>query len=299
MKEVHIKGRFVLPDVVVHETDRFPLPGDEFIAVVPHIAWEWITHNEYQTMVEQESVGRPFPAGAHHLVDYRATQERQFAESGGLQRLLRTLEDLDARISVLISGRTVAEFPDLAREVRDRGHDVGSQNWEHVSPIMYDEPTERADLQRTVDTFQEVLRLRPSGYVSPGGRSTPQTAKLLMEHGYVWQGDYYQAEIPFVIEWQSRRLACFGYGQTDYRMRGSGALSPRAYYEMLRDNFECLYAEGRKGYPKVMGFAVHPWFALGFRTRPWAEFLDDVRSRPRVWFTTRTEVGRWALETIK
>ena len=72
--------------------------------------------------------------------------------------------------------------------------------------------------------------------------------------------------------------------------------TPREVLQILKDEFDVLYAEGVAGSPKMMGYAFHPFLCHGFRTKPLEEFFLYAKSFSKVWFPTRIEIARWCLE---
>ena len=65
------------------------------------------------------------------------------------------------------------------------------------------------------------------------------------------------------------------------------------FFQYLKDSFDCLYEEGRRGSPKMMSVGLHcrlagrPGRALGL-----AKFIDYVLSHDKVWIPRRIDIAR-------
>lgn len=87
--------------------------------------------------------------------------------------ILDTLRRFDVRASFFVVGQQVAEFPDIARRIKEEGHAVGLHGYLHVNPksqsaIKYLDDVERA--QKTVQSvmgqnLRKALLRPPYGYL--------------------------------------------------------------------------------------------------------------------------------------
>lgn len=293
------KQRLRLEGVSAREV-AFTLPSGQDLVMLPHVAWECWPDDIGLSGSHQNSDRRPVPADAVYRVDLRGVYQRQFAENEGVPRLLELYGDVGITTSWVMSGKTVDDFPDLARQVRDRGHETSSQNWIHEIPVMQQPEEERESIARTVAVFRRELGAGPLGWVSPSGRPTPHTTRMLMEHGYIWQGDMINSETPYVLaddEHPDRRLVALAFMVSDYATYGYQSQSPREHYQTLWDSVQYSVALARRtGKPGILAFAVHPFLAQPFRLQPYRELLERVREMPNVWMTTRAECARRVLE---
>jgi len=78
----------------------------------------------------------------------------------------------------------------------------------------------------------------------------------------------------------------------------SGFANGEEYFQLLKDWFDCLYAEGEAGAPKMMTVGLHcrlvgqPGRFMGLK-----RFLDHIARFERVWTPRRIEIARhWAAE---
>ncbi|MDH3242459.1 MAG: hypothetical protein OEO83_17535, partial [Alphaproteobacteria bacterium] len=105
------------------------------------------------------------------------------------------------------------------------------------------------------------------------------------------------AEVPFIIPVGDKKIVGMtSYDVSDTRSMGGSDRTPREVLNIWRDFFDQLYDEGARGYPKMLAYGTHPPLAMAYRIRPLEELLEYVKSRPKVWITTRGEIAQWMLD---
>lgn len=277
--------------------EPWKLPDGKVIAVCPIVPWETWPDDLGTRESNQMSNRPPVPANARYKRDLWVVHDHEYAEEEGIFRLLDLLDKVGIKATFVASGISIERFPEIAREAKQRGHDMGSENYIHEYPIMMDEATEREEIRKTVEAFKKVLGQPPTGYISPGHRPTDKTEEIVAEAGYIWNSDFHHIDTAKVVEVKGRRMVIMPYGHiSDYMTYQLGARTPREILEMLKDEFDVLYAEGVSGWPKMMGYPFHPFLCHGYRTKPLEEFFQYAKSFPKVWFPTRTEIARWCLD---
>jgi peptidoglycan/xylan/chitin deacetylase (PgdA/CDA1 family) len=273
---------------------QFPFrwPDGAYIALTFDLAWEAWPGDLGMPGSTQRGGGRPFMANAVHKRDLSTIYQHAFAERGGMQRAMDLFDRHGVKLTVLACGLAVERFPAIARELFDRGHDMSSENWDHQYAALQTLDEERADIARTVRAFEQALGVPPSGYTSSGGLATPHTYRLVAEQGYRWIGDFTHSEVPFVRTIGERRLVCVSHClHHDYVN-----VTPRQLTAQWKDDFDALYAEGRRGWPKMLSFGFHSYLLRGFRTLQIEEQIAYAKSHPRVWFARKADIAAWVLE---
>jgi chitin deacetylase len=222
--------------------------------------------------------------------------EHAYAETGGMQRLLDLWARHDIATSCYADGHTVTLFPELARAAAAAGHEFLVQGWEHNYFWDMTAAEQAESLQRTKRAFDE-LGLKATGFSSPGGHMTPETFGIVADLGLDYVCGLRNVDVPFMIPVKGRKLVGMtSYALTDFCNYNMGDACPRDIIGMWRDAFDAMYEEGQRGHPKMLAYGTHPILAHAFRTRPLEELIEYVKSRPRVWITTRGEIARWMLE---
>lgn len=272
---------------------EFTWPNGAHIAVVFNMSWE-VSPN-LGTADSKENRTQKVPSSAHYTRAMRSVYEHAFAETGGVQRLLDLWERHEIRASSYTDGLTVQLYPDLAREVAAKGHELLVQGWQHAFLWNMSADEQVQEIEKTNQVFEKVLGKKAAGYSSPGGHLTAETFSILAERGFKYCCGLRNAEVPFIIRVGNRKLV----GMTSYAVSDTAsvkAMAPRDVVGMWQDYFDALYEEGQRGYPKMLAYGTHPTLALAFRTRPLEDVIRYVKSKPKVWITTREEIADWMLK---
>jgi polysaccharide deacetylase family protein (PEP-CTERM system associated) len=104
-----------------------------------------------------------------------------------LQALFRLLEELDAQATFFLLGMTVARYPEVVREIAERGYEIGSHGYAHTRVYTQSEGDFRADVRRSIDAIGEATGKRPAGYRAPEfsiNRGTPWAYEALSALGF-------------------------------------------------------------------------------------------------------------------
>jgi peptidoglycan/xylan/chitin deacetylase (PgdA/CDA1 family) len=235
--------------------------------------------------------------------DLRVEAMIRFGSDVGMWRLLELLEHEGARCSVVVTGRSVEQQPDLIREYHERGHEiVGHSYAQDLGAYEFTDPEEeRANIRRTADVIRDVTGETPKGWVSPRGTPSENTLRLLAEEGFTWTGDYADHELPYVVEADGRSIAVVPYSGTavnDYEVALISGQPPSAYVEEFQSTLDLLRDEhADTGRPGMLRAAVHAHVYGRSRGR-WA-FRDSLRYAKQhddVWITTRGELAAHVLE---
>jgi peptidoglycan/xylan/chitin deacetylase (PgdA/CDA1 family) len=271
----------------------FRWPDGAFLAVAFDVAWEAFPQDVGTPTSTQHGVRRPFQNASRRPLSYDRDMgivyERAFAERGGIQRLLDVFERQGMKFTALACGEAVDNFPELARAMAEQGHDMSSENWNHEYSVLQSQDEERAEIERTVDAFVRALGAPPSGYTCPGSLSTPGTYEMVAENGYLSVGDFTHTEVPFVMPIGDRSLVCIPHCiHHDYL-----SWTPRQVFEMWRDDFDALYDEGKRGYPKLLSYGFHPYLFRGFRARVVEEMIAYAKRHSNIWFARRVDIANW------
>jgi len=102
---------------------------------------------------------------------------------GVVHRLLDLLDGRRVRATFFVEAFNAGVYPDLLREIAQRGHEVACHAWQHEHWSALDPRAERALLERCTRALR-ALGLAPAGFRPPGGLVTPDTARRLADQGY-------------------------------------------------------------------------------------------------------------------
>ena len=105
----------------------------------------------------------------------------------------------------------------------------------------------------------EVVGTRPTGWYC--GRTSVNTVDLASEEGgFTYVSDTYDDDLPYYREHMGSPQLIIPYSLATNDMRfttASGFANGEEYFQMLKDSFDVLYAEGEAGAPKMMSVGLH------------------------------------------
>ena len=106
---------------------------------------------------------------------------------GNTHRVLRLFAEHEVRATFFVMGWVAHRFPDLVRDIRRDGHEIGSHSYWHRL-IYRQTPDEfRADLRQSRDVLEDILGEPVTAYRAPSFSITPQSLwalDILVEEGF-------------------------------------------------------------------------------------------------------------------
>ena len=149
-------------------------PDNAKICVTFIIPWE-VWPDNYATRGSLQRVSHPLPPeNAVFKQNMAAVTEREYGDRVGIWRIMDMFARHNLKVTFLMNGKKVEQFPDEVKEFQAQGHEFSSECYEHEYAFMYTREEERKSIQDTVAAFKNVLGAPPTGYLSPGHASTGQ-----------------------------------------------------------------------------------------------------------------------------
>ena len=232
--------------------------------------------------------------------DFRTASENDYGGRSGVWRILRILEKQELRASFNINGLAAVRYPEAVKKIHAAGHEiVGHSYAEDIQLVLLSKEEERREIQTCVKIFQDLVGVRPYGWLSSGMRHTEHTLELLAEEGFLWHGDAVNDDAPYPIEVNGRTLievpyrnAVSGLNDTGMYRRG---MTARDLLAAFKDEFDMLYEESLTE-PKMLTLAMHCQMAFPATGKVYEEAIRYAKSFPGVWFARRLDVVRWVLD---
>ncbi|MCA8880430.1 MAG: allantoinase PuuE [Rhodobacteraceae bacterium] len=220
----------------------------------------------------------------------------EYGARAGFWRLHRLMKDLPVTVYGVASA--LARSPEQVAAMKGAGWEIASHGLKWVEYRDIPEDEERAHMAEAIRLHTEVVGERPRGWYT--GRSSINTVRLAAEEGgFAYVADTYDDDLPYWLRISGRDQLIVPYTLDANDMRFAtpqGFNSGDQFFAYLRDAFDCLYAEGTAGEPKMMSVGLHcrligrPGRVMALR-----RFLDHARSHDGVWFATRLQIAEhWA-----
>lgn len=249
----------------------------------------------------QKESSRKIPPNALFQKDLHVVTDRQFGERVGIFRVLDLFEREGIKSTFFLNGITVKLFPELAKAMRQSGHELASETYIHDYSFMKTYEQDRADIHKSIQAFDEVLGERPLGYLSTGHLPTDDTPRIVSAEGYRYWVDPSHEELPYTLRVDGKELVVMTYTLDvgDYSTVGDQARTFRQVVEMWKDSFDWLYSEGARS-PTRMAIVLHPYIAgRPYRMKGIEEFIQYVKRFQGVWFCRLIDVANWWSENYR
>jgi len=180
---------------------NFLWPGGKSIAVTYMIAYEGWSAGKAPGI---GPMGNPLPSGN---LDTNALSWGEYGARRGIWRILKMLERLRIRATVMVCGVLAERFPDSVKAIADAGHEIAAHSYAmDVLPVLLSEDQERENIARTTDLIERACGVRAKGWISPRGTPSFNTGRLLAEAGYTWHGDSLGDDLPSLLEFGGKTL---------------------------------------------------------------------------------------------
>jgi chitin deacetylase len=232
----------------------------------------------------------PWPGQRHanmeSIYDYGAR--------AGFWRLHRLFTARDLPITVFGVASALARSPEAVAAMRAARWEIASHGLKWIDHKDMPEAEERAAIAEAIRLHTEVTGTPPRGWYT--GRSSINTLRLVAEKGgFDWISDTYDDDLPHWSDLGGGPQLILPYTLDANDMRFAtpqGFNTGDHFFHYLRDTFDCLYAEGAAGAPKMMSIGLHcrligrPGRVMGLQ-----RFLDHAARHGGVWFARRGDIA--------
>ncbi len=227
--------------------------------------------------------------------DVLAYSWRDYGNRAGFWRMLEAMDHYRVRGSVSLNAAVCDHHPEVIEACVERG-------WEFYSHGIYNtrytygmsEEQERAFIVDVIESVRRHTGQTLSGWLSPALTNNERTMELLAGHGVLYTCDLFHDDQPMPVKVKSGRFVSIPYSleMNDIIAYNSNLVSPRGYGEIIKAQFDQLYAEGAES-GTVMCVPLHP-FLVGqpHRIAAFADALAYVTGHDKVWVTTGREIAQ-------
>lgn len=281
-------GRFDFSPIV----DRKPLvwPKKARVAV-------WVVVNaEYFAFNKPGIALYPVASAEPDVLNYAW---RDYGPRVGFWRIEDQLSRHGIKATIALNSDVCTHYPQIVERARALGWEFLAHGDTNSRLLAGLEPEVERELIRSVlDTINEATGSPPRGWLSPALTETHNTLDLLAEAGVEYVCDWCNDDQPYVMRTSTAPLLSVPYSieLNDIPAALGAGLSAESFAQMVRDQFDVLYEEGRES-GRVMAIAVHPFITgVPFRALHFEKALEYLRSYNDVWFATGGEIATWYCE---
>tara|TARA_R110001583_G_scaffold24983_2_gene90890 strand:- start:5735 stop:6679 length:945 start_codon:yes stop_codon:yes gene_type:complete len=242
-------------------------------------------------------------AGAEAYADRHMSMESlyEYGSRAGVWRVLNEFKLRELPLTIFAVATALQRNPEVTQAMMADGHEIACHGLKWITYQNTPIEEERDDMVKALNIIKELTGKMPMGWYT--GRDSPNTRALVAEHPELaYDSDYYGDDLPFwsqvpcaKSQQGTRPHLVIPYTLDNNDMRFSspfGFSHGDEFFNYLKDNFDCLYAEGDSK-PKMMSIGLHCRI-IGKPSRFMAlkKFLDYVQSFDDVWITKREDIAK-------
>lgn len=242
-----------------------------------------------------EVAASPVPKGQRDLA---AESMFEYGSRVGFWRLVDLFKQRAMPFTIFACALAVERNPQVADWIRSNDVDLCCHGRRWVEHYLMDEAQERKEIHAAVASLAANTGKQPKGWYCRYGPSV-NTRRLVVEHGgFLYDSDAYNDDLPYWREVDGHQHLILPYAQAcnDIKFAHGQIGTAGQFFEVLRDTFDALYAEGAYA-PRMMSvglhnrLAGHPGRAIGL-----ARFMDYVADHSDVWVCKREDIARHWIE---
>ena len=222
----------------------------------------------------------------------------EYGARAGFWRLHRLLTEKQVSVTVYAVATALMRSPAQLAAMQEAGWEIASHGYKWVEHKDMPAETERQQIQEAIRLHTLATGQRPLGWYT--GRCSVNTVDLVSEEGgFEYVSDTYDDDLPYWRTHQGRAQLIIPYTLDANDMRFAtpqGFNSGDQFYSYLKDSFDTLYEEGKRGQPKMMTIGLHcRLIGRPGRVASLMRFIDYIQAHDHVWIPTRIEIARhWA-----
>lgn len=238
----------------------------------------------------------PWPGQRHANVE----SMYEYGARAGFWRLHRLFTEANLPLTIYGVATALMRAPAQLAAMQEAGWEIASHGYKWVQHKDMPPEVEREQIAEAVRIHTIATGERPKGWYT--GRSSLQTVDLVSEAGgFAYISDTYDDDLPYwrVHQGQPHLIIPYSLSTNDMRfVTGPGFDNGEEYFQFLKDSFDCLYAEGQAGAPKMMSIGLHcRLVGQPGRYQGLKRFVDYIKGFDKVWVPTRLAIAEhWARE---
>jgi hypothetical protein len=238
-------------------------------------------------------MGNPLPAGA---LDTMAISWASYGVKRGIYRLLDVLAAHGAKASVMTSAIIAERSPEAVRAVANAGHEVLSHSYTmDVIPALLSLQENAENVARCTALLRDASGKPVVGWLSPRGTSGPDLPRLLAEAGYIWYGDVFDDDLPYVQNVGGSKIVAIPLATdvNDMPFMKYGN-PPKLMQESFEEN---LSIARRSDGPAMIDVTVHAHiFGRPRGAHYFSEIVGWAAAASDIWIATRQQIADFMLK---
>jgi peptidoglycan/xylan/chitin deacetylase (PgdA/CDA1 family) len=219
----------------------------------------------------------------------------------GVPSILDVLRDMGGLpATFFVPGWTAEHHTGRVEAILKDGHEVGHHSYSHKWVEPDDPATELEEMEKGLEALKRTVGVKPVGYRSPAGETSPNLFKLLTERGFLYDSSMMDSINPYFHAVGDNKRALvelpWHWSLDDAIYMLFSIKSPRAVMTnehvltIWKDEFQAIYKAGG-----LFDLVMHPQvIGRPSRLQLLRDFIAHAQTYPGVWFCT----GRQAAEAF-
>ena len=219
----------------------------------------------------------------------------EYGSRAGFWRLHRMFTERGMPLTVYAVAMALDRNHEAAAAMKEAGWEIASHGLKWIDYQYMDRETSAGTWpRRSASTPRSPANGRSGWYT---GRCSPNTLALVAEEGgFLYCADSYADDLPYWARVGGRSQLVVPYTLDTNDMRfatAQGFNSGDQFFAYLKDSFDVLLEEGRRGSPKMLSIGLHcRLVGRPGRAASLARFLDYVQQHDRAWVCRRIDIAR-------
>jgi len=216
-------------------------------------------------------------------------------------KILNVLEKHGVKSTFFIPGWIIEKYPEMAREVLARGHEVAYHGYLHEFDLSAGYEKEKEIMDRCLDIFDRILKIRPQGFRSPMAAITEATIRLMHEYDFLYSSTMMDDDYPYFwsyegkpsklvelpAQWMWDDSSYFFFTLSEPARRGISSCS--RVFEIWTEEFNGIYENGA-----FLDLIFHPQISGRFsRVKLIDDLLTYMKAKKGTWITTGQEIAQF------
>jgi allantoinase len=176
----------------------------------------------------------------------------EYGSRVGFWRLHRLFQERNLPVTIFGCALALERNPEAAAAIKAAGYDVCSHGWRWVKHFELSEEEECDHIRKAIESQQKTVGHRPDGWYCRYGPSVNTRRLVVEEGGFLYDSDYYGDELPIWTRVNDKPHLVVPYSLTNNDGKYAGWMGTSdQWFSYIRDAFDMMYEEGRKGQPKM------------------------------------------------
>ena len=124
-------------------------------------------------------------------------KEKDLVLEEGIPKVLELFRKFDIKGTFFVVGKDVEKYPDLHKEIKKAGNEIGSHTYSHPVPMdKIDFEEKRKEIEKNHEVIKKILGVTPKGFRAPAYRVDDDMIEILGWSGYEYDSSVVPAYFP-------------------------------------------------------------------------------------------------------